>query len=156
MTALFLHTHTHCQCTQARANPLPSTIPPRVVPQQPYKFRQPPAPITPLPQHGGGQIYQPHEAAEMYAHPQHFSRQPYVEGEHGHVRGQPMYQAPTQGPQQPVSYRQPMYDLLLLKFLFRSKKKCSKSPPRSMIADTTIYYTKVTAKCFQVFFSEIE
>ena len=111
---MFLHIHTHCSCTQARANPLPSNIPPGVGPhshpQQPYEFRQPPAPIVPLPQHGGGQIYQPHEAAEMYVQPQHLGHQPYVEGECGHVRRQPMYHAPIHDPQQPVSYREPMYD----------------------------------------------
>ena len=111
---VFTHTHTHCSCTQARANPLPSNIPqgvdPHSHPQQQYEFRQPPAPIVPLQQHGGGQIYQPHEAAEMYAQPQHFNHQPYVEGECGDVRGQPMYQAPIQDPHQPISYREPLYD----------------------------------------------
>ena len=98
----YTYKHTHCSCTQARANIPPSH------PQQQYEFRQPPAPI--IQQHRGGQIYQPHEAAEMYAQQQHFSHQAYVDSERGHVRGQPMYQAPIQDPQQPVRYQELVYD----------------------------------------------
>ena len=77
-------------CTQARSDPRPANVPPRIQPHLPqqYEFRQPPEPIQPLPQQG---VDHPGEQAPDMMHqiPGHAPQQ-HVRGGSPRVRALPL------------------------------------------------------------------
>ena len=87
------------------SDPPLTNVPPEVHPHhlQQYEFHQPPTPIQPIPQQGGGEIYEPHAQAWVQSQPYNHGEQPsdmiyHVPGQaRGHapqpVRDQPRHEA---------------------------------------------------------------